>query len=146
VGYEVLLLVSVAVLASPLLAWIHLRRDRWRRPRLAMQLVLGAAALVVFGLSASYGYFYPYGHPGAELPGLRAVGDACWSAYAGARTAADSAAVDRLHPIADARDPSSVLSCGAARRNRILGCRPTTRCGRIKSWLRLPRADADRAA
>ena len=138
--YTIFLLALIAVVASPFVLWIHARRDRWRRPRLAMKVVVTAAAAVVFGLSAAYGYLYPWGHPGAEMPSLRAVGNACWTAYTAARTAPDSAAVDRLQPLALVPDSGSVLSCATVRNSNLLGCRPGTRCARIKSRLRLPGA------
>ena len=134
--YTVLLFALIAVLAGPFVWWIHRRRARWRRPQLAIALVSGGVAVLVFGLSGAYGYFYPYGHPGAEMPGWRAMGDACWAAYAHARTASDTAAADSIRPAADGRDPS-YLSCGTMRRNHVLGCRPGTRCGRLKARLRL---------
>ena len=136
--YTVFLLLLIALVASPFLLWIHLTRGRWRRPQRAMKVVVAVATVLVFGASAAYGYLYPYGRPGAEMPGWRAMGDVCIAAYAEARTAGDSAAVDALHPVTDVADPNSVLSCGTMRSNRLLGCRPGSRCARIKSMLRLP--------
>ncbi len=103
-----------------------------------MKVVVVVAAVIVLGASAAYGYFYPYGHPGAEMPGWRAMGDVCITAYAEAPTVADSAAVDALRPVTDLADPNSIFTCGTMRRNRLLGCRPGTRCARLKAVLRLP--------
>jgi hypothetical protein len=138
VEYTAFLFALIGLISSPFLLWIHRRRERWRRPGLAMKTVVTTVAVLVFGASAADGYFYPYGNPGSEMPGWRAMGDACWAAYAQARTARDTAAVDSVQPVTDIGDPNSVFTCGSVRRNRLLGCRPGTRCGRLKARLGLP--------
>jgi hypothetical protein len=140
-GYEVVLLALIAVLAGPFAFWIHRRRERWRHPRLAIALVGAVATFVVFGVSAANGYFYPYGGPpGREVPGLRAAAEACGARYALARTARDTAAVDPMVMPHDTSQPYVGLSCGTLRRNRLPGCQRGTRCARLKAWLGLPGA------
>jgi hypothetical protein len=138
VEYTLFVFLLIALVASPFLLWIHLRRERWRRPRLAMGLVVVAATLAVFASSGAFWYFYPYGPPGAETPGWRAMGDVCSAAYADARTARDTAAVDSVRPVRNVGDPNSFYTCGDVRKYGLLGCRPDTRCGRLKARLRLP--------
>jgi hypothetical protein len=137
-GFEVLLFLLIAALAGPFALWIHRRRERWQHPRLAIGLVVAMAAFVVFGGSAASGYFYPYGPPGRELPGLRESAEACGDRYAQARTASDTTAIDSVISPYDSTKPYAGLSCGTLRRNRLPGCQSGTRCARIKARLRLP--------
>ena len=138
-GYETLLLLVAFVLTLPFALWMR------RRARIAgtsasnnrIVLVFVLLLCFVLGVSAINGYFYPYGWPESEVPGLRAAAEACGERYAYARTRAESTGIDTL--ILPRDDKTAVLTCQTLRRNRLPGCREGSRCERIKSSLGLPR-------
>lgn len=137
-GYETLLLFVAFVLTLPFALWIQRRARRAGKgsPTNRIMLVFVLFLSLVLALSAIDGYFYPYGRPGSEVPGLRAAAEACGERYGSARTRAESAAVDTL--VLPRNDSAVVLTCQTLRRNRLPGCRPGSRCARLKSAFGLP--------
>ena len=137
-GYPALLLLLAFVLTAPFALWIRrrARHGRVANPDRSMVLVFVAILGVLLTLSALDGYFYPYGWPGREVPGLRASAESCARAYASAATAADSARIDvsMLSPAPD----TLVFSCGTLRRERLPRCEPGSRCARVRAALGLP--------
>ena len=135
-GYAALILLAAAVLALPFAVWGSHRRERWRAPERIIVLAFVGILAVLFALSAIDGYFYPYGWPGHDIPGLRSSAEACRARYALARTPADSAAVDPL--ILMPKPDVPVPSCGTLRREHLPRCAPHSRCARLRAALRLP--------
>jgi hypothetical protein len=137
-GYDLLILAVAALLTIPfaLLIRRRAREGKTQTPQRSIVLTFVAILMVLFGLSALDSWFYPYGWPGHEMPGLRASSVACAHAYAQATTAAESARVDTLffRPAAD----TGVLSCGTLRREHLPRCAPGSRCARLRSALHLP--------
>ena len=137
-GYEILLLVLAGLLTIPFAFRIRrrAREGKIRDPNRSMVLTYVAILMLLLALSGLDGWFYPYGWPGDEIPGLRASSVACARAYAQASTPAESARVDTLFvpPWPD----TLVASCGALRRERLPRCEPGSRCARLRAALHLP--------
>jgi hypothetical protein len=137
-AYPVLVILLAAILTSPVAVWMwrRARPEHIRRTQRNIVLAFVVVLSVLLTLSALDGYFYPYGWPGHEVPGLRSSAMACARAYSDARTPAESTAVDALI-IAPAPD-IAVPSCGMLRRERLPRCGAGSRCARLRSALGLP--------
>jgi hypothetical protein len=135
-AYPALILLVSVLLTVPFAVWVFRRRERWRAPQRSIMLAFIAILALLCTLSGLDGYFYPYGWPGHEIPGLRASAEACSVRYGMARTRADSASVDSLFLTPIANVPG--LSCGALRREHLPRCQSQSRCARLRAALHLP--------
>ena len=137
-GYPALLLLLAFGLTIPFALWIRrrARQGKSRTPERSIVLTFVIILAVILTFSALDGYFYPYGWPGSEVPGLRASAIACARAYGDATTPAESAHVDTmfLPPSPD----TVVPSCGMLRQARLPGCEPGSRCAWLRASLNLP--------
>src|SRR5688572_23588397 len=93
------------------------RRSRplWREG--ATLLAFSGGFLVAWVLYRAFTAWYLFPRYAKELEGLRVAAQDCGAQYSRARTVRDSAAVDTMHPVADVRDPNSVLTCGTLRKS-----------------------------
>jgi hypothetical protein len=133
--------VLAGALAAPFAGWVYARRARWRTPGRAVVRAYAVALGVVFATSAAFSYFYPFGRPGPSERAWRAAAIECERRYAAARTARDTAAVDRYHtPTADGDEPLPL--CHSLRVEGLTfperWCAPGSRCARLRASLDLP--------